>query len=283
MGRVAVIGYPQTTNVGLVDAWRERGIDAELLTPAAALDELDAGDVALGRLDVLATLDGIEPGLQALRFLELEGVPVLNRAASLESAHDKFLTDARLAAAAVPHPPTALVTAVEQLREWPLPFVVKPRFGSWGRDVFRCRSTAERRSAATVVATRPWFHEGGALVQELLRPRGYDVRVVVAGGWLVGAAERVAGPGEWRTNVSLGGTLRPAIPNAAAVRLAVAAAEAVGADLVGVDLAPTDGGLTVLEVNGAAEFDGRYSQPGADIYSAIAEALALVPAPVTAV
>jgi [lysine-biosynthesis-protein LysW]---L-2-aminoadipate ligase len=277
VGRLAVIGYQQETNLLLVEAWRDRGIDAELLDPAEALDRLAPGDVALGRLDVLPTLDGIEPGLQALHWLELVGVRVLNTAASLEAAHDKLLTDERLAAAGVPRPSAEAVDTLDELLELPVPFVVKPRFGSWGRDVFRCRTPHERRAAVAVLATRPWFHKGGAVVEELLDSPGYDLRVLVAGGRVVGSAERSAAPGEWRTNVSLGGSLRHATVTGHVASLATAAAAAAGLDLCGVDVLPGRPGPLVMEVNGAVEFDGRYSLPGGDVYTAVAEALSLQP------
>jgi glutathione synthase/RimK-type ligase-like ATP-grasp enzyme len=98
----------------------------------------------------------------------------------------------------------------------------------------------------------------------------------VAAGSLVGAAERVAGPGEWRTNVSLGGHSHGVDPPPVAGRLAVEAAAAAGCGLVGVDLYPVvDGGWLVLELNGAVAFDGRYSLPGRDVYEDIATALRL--------
>ena len=118
----------------------------------------------------------------------------------------------------------------------------------------------------------------GALLQELIAPRGYDLRVVVAGGAVVGAVERVAAAGEWRTNISLGGSRRPCAPSAQASALAEAAAAALGADLVGVDLLPVDGGYVIVELNAAVEFDRGYSLPGADVYAVAAEALGLPPA-----
>ena len=45
-----------------------------VLGPAQAVARLRDGDVALGRLDVLFSLDGIEPGLWALEVLERRGV-----------------------------------------------------------------------------------------------------------------------------------------------------------------------------------------------------------------
>jgi glutathione synthase/RimK-type ligase-like ATP-grasp enzyme len=126
------------------------------------------------------------------------------------------------------------------------------------------------------VAGRTWFTRHGALVQELVSPPLRDLRVIVAGGHVVGAAAREAQEGEWRTNVSLGGRLVPAVPAREARRLALAAVEAVGGDLVGVDLLPLEnGGFVVLELNGAAEFDHRYSQPGTDVFVEAARALGL--------
>jgi [lysine-biosynthesis-protein LysW]--L-2-aminoadipate ligase len=59
--------------------------------------------------------------------------------------------------------------------------------------------------------------------------------------------------------------------------LAVAAAEAIGADLVGVDLLPlADGGFTVLELNGAVDFNPVYGLDGRDALREAAVALGLL-------
>ena len=263
----------------LVEAWRRLGLDCELVPAREALATLRPGDVAVARLDILPSLDGVEEGLLGVLLLERRGVRVVNTARALLCAHDKLRTARALTAAGVPHPRTAHVVPRGRLTAMRPPLVVKPRFGSWGADVFRCRDDDELAASLREVATRPWFHRHGALAQELLPPYDADLRVVVAGSRVVGAAERVAKVGEWRTNITLGGSPRATTIGPEAEALAVAAADAVGADFVGVDLAPLPGGAwTVVEVNGAVDFDEVYAQGERDPFLAAAEALGLAAA-----
>jgi [lysine-biosynthesis-protein LysW]--L-2-aminoadipate ligase len=282
MALVGVIGWPQETNVELAAAWRDRGIPAEFLSPSEGASLLQPDDVAVGRLDVLRTLDGIEPGLHVLSDLAHRNVRVLNDAHALLRAHDKLLTAVCLERAKLHHPRTLLLEHPETQPPIEPPFVLKPRFGSWGADVFRCRTPWELEAVFRRVSGRPWFRRHGAIVQELLPLEGHDLRVIVAGGRVVGAVRRIAAPGEWRTNMALGGTREPVDPPEEARRLSLEAAAAIGADLVGVDLIPVGDGYVVLELNGAVEFDEGYDLPGGDIYLDTAEALGLVPAEVAA-
>jgi gamma-F420-2:alpha-L-glutamate ligase len=282
---VAIVAQsPGKTNPLLVEVWRELGVDARLLTADEAVASLGPGDVALIRLDLLPTLDGFEPGLGRVPALRHLGVRILNPPWAVLGAHDKLETARRLVAAGLPHPRTAHVWRVDAPVDVPLPVVVKPRHGSWGLDVFRCRTEEELRACLQAVEERSWFRRHGALVQELVEPVQHDLRMIVAGAQVVGAVNRDPRPGEWRTNISLGGLLRAAAPDDDACELALAAVDAVGGDLVGVDLLPlADGGYTVLELNGAVDFDYRYSLAGTPPFEAVARALRLpgaVPAPV---
>ena len=271
--KFAVVAHRRSaTNEALVAAAQAWGLDSELLDPHRALALLEPGDIALARLDVREQLDGIERGTGELERLTAGGVDVRNLPVALAVAHDKLLTVRALRLAGLPHPHTTHLSPSLPAAVPDLPLVLKPRFGSWGRDVERCSTPEELESALARLQQKRWFREHGALVQELVEPRGWDLRIVVAGGTVVGAACRVAQGGEWRTNAALGARVEAVEPSPVAQALALAAARAARLDLVGVDLLPTANGFVVLELNGAADFRPVYA-PHRNVYADAVAAL----------
>jgi RimK family alpha-L-glutamate ligase len=267
-----VVGGPTKTNVLLAGAFAARGYD----TAVSALDlSLDTrANLVLARPDVLPTLDGVEGSVWALKRLERAGATLLNQPLALLSAHDKLATALVLARVGVRQPLTAHVREPKVPRFAP-PYVVKPRFGSWGRDVYRCETAAELLECLDGLSHRGWFRRQGAIVQRFIDTGGMDLRLVVAGGEVVGAVERLALPGEWRTNVALGAVRRPVQPSAHARVLALRAAAALRIDLAGIDLViGPDGRYLVLEVNGAVDFTAEYGLGGNDPFLAAIDALA---------
>jgi RimK family alpha-L-glutamate ligase len=266
---IVILGKPTETNCALATAFAELGPRVWLADPAR-LPCLGEGDLTVARLDVLPSLDGIEPGLWHLPQLKRQGVHVLNRPLALLAAHDKLSTALLLGRAEVAQPRTAHVRDVS-VPSLPPPYVVKPRFGSWGRDVYLCRNAAVLRARLERLRRGRWFRRHGALVQSLVEPTGRDLRVLVAAGRVVGAVERRALPGEWRTNVALGAVRTRINPPPSARALALRAVAALGIDLAGVDIArDKDGRSYVLEVNGAVDFNAKY---GDGVFATAAAAL----------
>ena len=244
--KFAVVAHSRSeTNDRLVAAAESLGVSAAVLPPRDALRLLEPGDIALCRLDVREGLDGIESGIPEVDRLPSGGVRLLNPSGALVAAHDKLLTSRVMRLSGVPHPQTWHIAEGMPIAAPELPLVLKPRFGSWGRDVSLCRTQVE-----------------------------LDNELDVAGGRVVGAARRTPAPGEWRTNVALGGVTEPTEPPALARALALSAAAAIGADLVGVDLLPTESGYLIIELNGAVDFRPEYSLGAGDVFeSAVAQLL----------
>ena len=109
-------------------------------------------------------LDGIETGTEELERLTTAGVHVLNPPSALVAAHDKLLTARALRRAGLPHPRTWLIAEGAPSPAPELPVVLKPRFGSWGRDVALCRTPATSRTRS-----RSLRAEAGSESTECLR------------------------------------------------------------------------------------------------------------------
>ncbi len=64
--RIAVVAQTPTFANDALAKVGCRGADWCVLTPVEALDVLSAGDAAIGRIDVLPSLDGVDDGLWVL-------------------------------------------------------------------------------------------------------------------------------------------------------------------------------------------------------------------------
>ena len=268
--RLAEMGHPTT-----VVRWRDIGAaleqGREWLYPAA-LDEADAV-VVRGMPGAVATedrLEGVVFRMDALARLAARGTAVINSPRALEAAIDKYLAAARLAAAELPVPHCRVaqgLEAADQARqELGGDCALKPIFGSQGRGIVRVRSRADLVAAIPNAGADHLF-----LLQEFVPHDGWDVRILVV-GTRVFSMRRLAAPGDWRTNVSLGGRPEPFVPPADWVDLAIRAAGCLEAEVAGVDLLPAaDGRVLVLEVNGVPGWRALEASTGHDVTGAVAE------------
>jgi RimK family alpha-L-glutamate ligase len=237
-------------------------------------------DAVLARIIPGGSLEQIIYRVNALHWIEQRGVTVINSPRTIERCVDKFYTTALLQEAGLPVPETVVcegvadaMAAVRELlgREGAgSEVVIKPIFGSMGHGLVRVGDPdLAGRVLKTLGEVRAVFY-----LQRAIDHGGRDVRAFVVGGRVVAAIERVARDGEWRTNVSQGGTAHALELPAEWSRLAVKAAGAVGADYAGVDLLPSrDGRLFVLEVNGIPGWQGLQRATGVDVAGAIVEHL----------
>jgi glutathione synthase/RimK-type ligase-like ATP-grasp enzyme len=173
----------------------------------------------------------------------------VNDADALIATHDKLATALLLHAASVRQPRAAHLTDDAASPAFEPPYVVKPRFGSWGRDVHRCESRAELHACLLHLLRRPWFRRHGALVQELIAPVGSTCGWLVSGGVVIGAVSasprRASGArtSPWR-NAPKGRADAGRQPRGRSRRRGQRRP-------VGVDLLPDDDGWRVIEINGA--------------------------------
>jgi RimK family alpha-L-glutamate ligase len=237
-------------------------------------EEVFEADAVFARIIPNGSLEQIIFRVNALHWLERRGIPVINSPRAIERCVDKFYTTALLQESGLPVPPTvvcesvdAAMAAVRAMGE----VIVKPIFGSMGHGLVRIGDPdVAFRVFRSLEQIRSVFY-----VQQAIDHGGRDLRVFVVGGRVLAAIERRAAPGDWRTNVSRGGSARRIDLPVACEQLALRAVDAVGADYAGVDLLPSRGGAVyVLEVNGIPGWEGLQRASGVDVASALVDRVA---------
>jgi tetrahydromethanopterin:alpha-L-glutamate ligase len=219
------------------------------------------------------SFEAITKRLGILHALAKLGVVVWNDARAIERCVDKSMTSFLLARAGVPTPPTWTMESApaarvlverEALRG---PLVLKPLFGAQGKGLRLVRRPEDlpgREDVAGVYYLQRF--------QPIETQDFRDYRLFVLRGRVVAAMMRRAST--WITNVKQGGQPLAVEPDPVMQRLAIAAAEAVGAAIAGVDVLVTvDGTPTVLEVNSMPAWTGLQKVSARNIADAIVLAL----------
>jgi ribosomal protein S6--L-glutamate ligase len=232
--------------------------------------ELAKVDAVLVRTMPPASLEQIVFRMDVLGRLEAAGKVVINPARAIEAAVDKYLASAKLAAAGLPTPRTAVCQTVDAAQaafaRLGGDVVVKPLFGAEGRGITRLVDEAlAQRAFGLLVGLGAVLY-----LQEYIPHDGYDLRVLVVGSRMW--AMRRSNPLDWRTNVSRGATAERVELTPRFAELARAAADAIGAPVAGVDLLPAaDGRLFVLEVNAVPGWQALSRALDVDIAAGVLE------------
>lgn len=197
------------------------------------------------------------------RRIEKGGVPVFNSSSAVAMCDDKARTYVELSGI-VPQPKTLIAPKTYfdvDMSEFVdnviaclgLPLVFKECFGSFGEQVYLCKT---REDVMSHITAKPF------ILQEFISDSaGSDTRIEIVGGKFVSAVKR-NNPADFRSNVTNGGTMIPVVPNNKMIETARKACEVLGLTFGGVDI--LDNGM-VCEVNSNAHIINIMNATGIDI------------------
>jgi RimK family alpha-L-glutamate ligase len=188
--------------------------------------------------------------------------PVLNTPTATMTAMHKFASGTALAEAGLPVPDALMALSGDILNAGRDRFgeevVYKTAIGTHGGGTWKLD---------TDDPVNPMVGSRQAFLQELIEHDGmrhHDLRIYVVGERVVGAMNRYAPEGEWRTNVALGGDVEDVtddLPDEV-VTMAKRATDEIGLDYAGVDIVEGEDGYHLLEVNPTAGFRGLFKATG---------------------
>lgn len=232
-----------------------------------------AFDVIIVRTMPPGSLEQVVYRMDVLGQMQAAGIRVVNSPKSLECAVDKYLTTARLQAVGLPVPDTIVceheddaAAAYEALGR---DVVVKPLFGAEGRGIVRVSDPdLAHRTFRTLMRLDSVLY-----IQKFIEHEGFDVRVLVLNGHVVGAIRRCS-PNDFRTNVSRNAVAELHTPTDQEVEFALRATAATGAYIAGIDLLYDRlGNCYVIEVNAVPGWQAFTRTTGIDIASRLIDQL----------
>lgn len=241
--RLADVGFDTSHPRGLAVPGFESGLPDAVLVRAISAGSFEAVTRRLGVLHALREV----------------GVQVWNDARSIERCVDKSMTSFLLAQAGIATPEAWAVEGCDAAaaivtRACPAGvLVLKPLFGSQGKGLRLVTGVADLPppdAMADVYYLQRYLPSG--------TERFRDHRLFVCAGEVIAAMTREAEG--WITNIRLGASPLPFVPDPALAELALRAARCVGARYAGVDLLrDRDGRVSVLEVNSMPGWKGLQS------------------------
>ena len=213
-----------------------------------------------------------------MRQIEKFGIPVINDADSISRVSDKLLTSQLLVKENLPIPKTILVNGdvdIELIeKEIGFPCVVKATSGSKGKTVHLCQTKKDFVSLMSLLSSISL--KKTMIIQEFVDAQpGTDLRVWVIGGKTVVAMKRIGVEGDFRANISQGGTAELFEITDEVDYLARETARVLGLQIAGVDLLFDKDGYKICEANSSPGFEGMDQYCGQDMAQRIVDFIKL--------
>jgi ribosomal protein S6--L-glutamate ligase len=217
----------------------------------------------------VAATTAIDLEVSIVKQFQMMNVPVVNGYLPIARAKNKLRTLQILTKYGVPVPRSIIVRkleyidkAIEKVNGYPV--ILKTPFGSWGTGVVLLESRRSLYSALDIIWKN--LESNIILIQAYVAEAGgSDYRAFVLGDRVVAAMKRTARPGDFRSNISIGGSGVNIVLTDEEQKLAVKASKLLGLKMSGVDILRSKNGPLIMELNANPGFLGLSRVSGVDI------------------
>lgn len=206
-------------------------------------------------------------GTAVVRQFEMMGTVSINESVAISRSRDKLRSLQLLSRKGIGLPRTGFAHRPDNIGDLiknvgGAPLVIKLLEGTQGIGVV----LADTAKAAESIIEAFMGLNANILVQEYIKEAGgADIRCLVVGGKVVAAMKRQAPEGEFRSNLHRGGSAEVVRLSADERKTAVAAAQAMGLNMCGVDILRSNHGPLVMEVNSSPGLEGIEQATGKDV------------------
>jgi RimK family alpha-L-glutamate ligase len=255
----------------LFNSFKKRGIDVSHIIPSengfanSKIDRLDFIGKQVLKIPDIALVRGVGSKVPSKIFFRLDwmsmlehmGIRLVNSRRCLEIATNKMLTTQALIKYNVMTPSTYMCEnydlAFQSFRDLGGDVVLKPLYGARGKGIIRLTNEYE----AQYIFRKMEENDEIFYLQKYIEHNFEDIRILVVGGQAICGMKRKSN--SWLTNLAQGGKAFSFKMPEEYQELGIKSAEAVGGEIVGVDLMDTKDGIMVIEVNAVPGFQGLQS------------------------
>lgn len=263
----------------LVDSAKKHNISLELKTNAELLADIGHSNNER-EADFILFWD---KDVKLAFYLEQLGYPVFNSSKAIEICDDKALTHLSLMSKNLPMPHTVIAPKTfdnigytnynflnQVAASIGFPVIIKECFGSFGQQVYLAADKRELMDKVRQIGTKPM------LFQEFIKSStGRDLRLQVVGDNVICGMQRFSKNGDFRANITIGGSMKAYQPTKEQCDLALQCCKTIGLDFAGVDLLFGEHDEPIIcEVNSNAHFKNIYDCTGINAADAIIEYIA---------
>lgn len=249
----------------LVKLLKKKGINTvtklDLANAVACEDGIYCNDISMAELAGFFSYNaGSQSPYQVYMYRALSNlIPTINNYPSFAISEDKFITANLLNAANIRTAEYRLINQLDvsllknTVRAWDGHVVYKPTDGWGGNGIVKIENEA---SLDVLVPFLNKLGRSHLYLEKFINFDKSDYRIDIVDGEFVGCYGRQAPTGDWKTNISSGGSIILRKPNDDLIELALKAAKVTGLEIAGVDLLyDLDAQeYVVLEINGIPAF-----------------------------
>lgn len=249
----------------------ELQIEADVKTCAEIYAGIDDSGSAFANVDDYGFCVYLDKDKYLSAILEKAGLKLFNSHAAVQACDDKMQTQLLLSGSGTPMPATLSAPLCYTQNAEPdkkfldraedflgYPVIVKTCYGSRGEGVFKADNRAQLEQLAKKLLHTPHIYQ-----RFIKESAGKDIRVIVIGGKVKAAMQRIAKSG-FRSNLELGGTGVKYDCPADMKELCEKTASLLGLDYCGIDVL-TGKKNYICEVNSNAFFTGIERVTGVNV------------------
>ena len=257
----------------LQEEFKKKGVEVDIRRNDFLMSKIVDGNIKndVDGYDFCIYLDKDRYNLKML--CDSSDIPVFNSYDAIMDCNDKMMTYIRLADSGLKMPKTVpgILCHVPELEPskqflddvesyFGYPFIIKECYGSMGEQVYLVHNREEFEKTFEKVKCTQY------LFQEFIdTSMGRDVRVIVIGGKVIGAIERISN-NDFRSNVALGGSAVEYPVDDTIRSISEKVAKILNLEYCGLDLMHDGkGGYYICEVNSNAFFGGFEKATGMNV------------------